>query len=123
MGQVMNLDCSCGYSTTAAIGEGLMGKSIDFIRVKFTPNELAGFEKALAANSVDDYVMGQRIALCGACKELVSTTVLSYVTNGREYVAFKPCPECDKPVTPCSEAFMCPKCGKELRIKHGSLWD
>lgn len=123
MGQAMNLDCSCGYSTTIATGEGLMGKSIDFIRVKFTPNELAGFEKALAANSVDDYFMGQRIALCGDCKELVSATMLDYVINGREQVVFKSCPKCDKTVAPCSEPFICPKCAKELRIKLGNLWD
>ena len=124
MGQVLNLGCKCGYKKSVNVGEGLLAIDIELIRFKFTPDELVGFENAVANGTVD-YSFGQRIAYCGKCSDVIDTTVLRYVENDTEKLVVKPCEQCESIVQLRNEPGDCPRCGEKLKCSQDNenLWD
>jgi len=122
MGQAHELRCSCGYNKSVYTGEGLLAINLGAIRRTFTPEELAGFEKALE-NGAYDYSYGQKITLCESCNDIVNINRLQYVDSEQQYFVVGCCPQCGSDTVPLDEPISCPLCKKELTMQETGLWD
>jgi len=122
MGQSLELNCNCGYVKDVFIGEGLMAVSTDMIRIKFSPEELTGFETALE-NGAYDYSFGQIIAFCETCNDIVNVNRLRYVDGDQTVFVIGKCPQCKNSACPQEDSINCPICGAGLDVRETGLWD
>jgi hypothetical protein len=125
---MLNFSCSCGYEKAFNLGEGLFAIDKDRIREMFTPQELMGFESAVAKGSCS-YGYGDRSAFCKSCDDLVAATVLRYSnvledgTFTQESLVIKGCSVCGNEITLCNEPYGCPKCKNNLAVSVAGYWD
>ena len=124
MGQTLNLTCSCGYKKDIQVGAGLLSIKEDTIRRLFTPEELAGFDRALKSGEAGFFMHTQKIAYCKACSDLFSAPELSYGSDEQKKYVLKPCPECGGQLASRDDPGDCPKCGKVLSAEPVNvMWD
>ncbi|MCL2071550.1 MAG: hypothetical protein FWH07_04865 [Oscillospiraceae bacterium] len=133
MARALKINCGCGYQKSLAVGGGRASISLNYIRHSFSPEELSGFERAIAKNE-HDYSFHSRIAHCEHCKDIISAGVLRYSLDGKTEFIYKPCTICGKTVIPFNDSkddnkfdkvIQCPKCAKSVQLEDDSsvMWD
>lgn len=124
MGITVKRSCPrCAYQKVLQEGAGIRARNLSMIRILFTEEELAEFEKAIQENENVEYEVRNRAGFCKHCKEVEVVTELTYSVKDHIRTIQKKCPKCHETLCFDEKETICPKCGAKMKVQTVGMWD